>query len=94
MSQVRCRLSRLLAHDDGLRLNETERVNDDLALDGLDGINNNSNCAGRKLLEGLLRIDIDRGKPATKTRMRVIPADDSLGTSITSRPVSFQASYN
>jgi hypothetical protein len=57
---------------------QPEGVNDDFAFYGLDGVNYDGNGAGRKLLERLLRVYIDRREPATKTGMRVVPADDSL----------------
>jgi hypothetical protein len=71
-------LTGLLAHDNSLGLNETESINDDLALHRLDGINDNGDGAGSELLEGLLGIDIDGGKPASETGVGVIPSNDSL----------------
>lgn len=51
MTQVGCCLPGLLAHDDGLGLNESEGINDDLALDGLNGVNDNSDSTRCKLFE-------------------------------------------
>jgi hypothetical protein len=71
-------LTGLLAHDDSLGLNKTESINDDLSLHRLDGIHDNGDSAGSELLEGLLGVDIDGGKPAAETGVGVIPANDSL----------------
>lgn len=78
MTQVGCCLAGLLAHDDGLWLDETEGINDDLALDGLDGVDDHGNGAGSELFKGLLSVDIDGRKPAAETRMRVVPANNGL----------------
>lgn len=51
VAQVGCRLTRFLAHDDSLRLDETEGVNDNLALHGLDRIDDNGNGTRGQLLE-------------------------------------------
>lgn len=40
MSDIRCCLTRFIARNDSLRLYEPESVNDDLSLDGLNGVNN------------------------------------------------------
>jgi hypothetical protein len=61
-----------LAYHQSLWVDCSEGVNDDLSLDGLDGINYDGNGARIKLLEALLSIYIDAGEPATKTRVRVI----------------------
>jgi hypothetical protein len=42
-----------------LRVDQTERIDDDLPLDGLDGVNNDGDRAGRELLEALLGVDVD-----------------------------------
>lgn len=78
MTQVGCCLAGLLAHDDGLWLDKTEGINDDLALDGLDGVDDHGNGAGSKLFKGLLSVDINGRKPAAETRMRVVPANNGL----------------
>jgi hypothetical protein len=49
-----------LTHNNGLWLDETEGVNYDLALNGLNWVDDNGNGTGCKLLEGLLSVDIDR----------------------------------
>ena len=38
VSDIRCGLSRFLAEDDRVRVDESECVDDDLAFDGLDGV--------------------------------------------------------
>lgn len=60
VTQVRCRLAGLLAVDQGLRVDEAEGVDHDLALDGLDGVDDNGDGAGVELLERLLCVDINR----------------------------------
>lgn len=62
-------LSGLLTQHEGLRVDQTEGIDDNLALDGLNGIDDNGDSAGCQLLEGLLRVDIDRRQPATETGM-------------------------
>jgi hypothetical protein len=52
-------LTGLLTHDDGLGLNKTESIDNDLALHRLNGIHDNGDGTGGKLLEGLLGVDID-----------------------------------
>jgi hypothetical protein len=52
-----------------LWVDESESINDNFALDRLDGVNDNSDGSWGQLFKGLLGIDIDRGKPAAKTRM-------------------------
>jgi len=42
-----------------LRVDEAEGVNDDLALDGLDRVNDDGDSAWCELLEGLLGVDVD-----------------------------------
>lgn len=59
MTQVRCGLARFLAHDNCLRCDESEGINDDFALDGLDGIDHYGDGAGGELFEGLLGVDIN-----------------------------------
>lgn len=78
MPQVGCSLTRLLSKHEKLWADETEGVNDDLSLDGLDGINDNCDGSRGQLLEGLLCVDIDGGQPAAEAGMGVIPADNGL----------------
>jgi hypothetical protein len=58
-----------VAHHEGLRVDETEGIDDDFALDGLDGVDYDGNGAGCELLERLLCVDIDRRQPAAETGM-------------------------
>ena len=78
VTQVRCALTWLLSKHERLWVDESEGINDNLALDGLDGVNNNGNGSRCQLFKGLLCIDINRRKPATKTRMRMVPSNNSL----------------
>jgi len=59
MTQVRCALTRFLTEHKRLRVDESEGIDDDLSLDGLDRINNDSDSSGCQLFEGLLCVDID-----------------------------------
>lgn len=59
MTQVGCGLARFLAHDNSLWCDESECVNDDFTLDGLDGIDHDSDGTRCELFEGLLSVDID-----------------------------------
>lgn len=79
VAQVGCTLARLLTKHEGLRVDQAEGINDDLSLDGLDGIDDDGDGSWGKLLEALLGVDIDTGQPATETRMRVVPSDDRFG---------------
>ena len=69
MSDVGCGLPGFLSEHEGLRVDEAESVDDDLALDGLDGVDDHSDSAGCELLERLLRVDINAREPATETGM-------------------------
>jgi hypothetical protein len=69
MPQVRCTLTGLLAKHERLWVDESESINDNFAFDRLDGVNDNRDGSWGQLFKGLLGIDIDRGKPAAKTRM-------------------------
>ena len=53
MPNVGCCLTRLAARNDGMRVDQSERVNEDLAFDRLDRINDNSNGSWSKGFEGL-----------------------------------------
>lgn len=59
MAQVRRTLAWLLAEHKRLGVDQTEGVNDDLALHGLNGVNDDGDSSGCELFEGLLGIDID-----------------------------------
>lgn len=78
MANVRCGLAGLVTHHESLRVDQAEGVNDNLALDGLYRIDDYGNGAGSELFERLLRVDVDRGKPAAETGMRVVPAYNRL----------------
>ena len=78
VSEVRRRLPRLVAHHQGLWVDEPEGVDDHFAFDGLDGVHDDGDGAGGQLLEGLLRVDVDGGEPAAEARVRVVPADDGF----------------
>jgi hypothetical protein len=69
MSDVGCGLSGLLSEHESLRVDEAEGVNDDLALDGLDRVNDDGDSAWCELFEGLLGVDVDAREPATETGM-------------------------
>lgn len=53
MADVGGGLPRLETHHDALGVDRAERINHDLALDGLDGIDHDGDGAGVELLEGL-----------------------------------------
>ena len=59
VSEIGRRLAGFLSEDIGLRIDQSECVDDDFALDRLDWIDNDGDSAGRKLLERLLCVDID-----------------------------------
>lgn len=82
MTQVGCCLTGFLAHDNSLGLDESEGIDDDLAFDGLDGVNDDGDGTRRELFEGLLGVDIDGREPAAETRVRVIPANDGFWSTI------------
>ncbi len=79
VAHVRRRLPRLLAHDERVRADEAKGVDDDLALDRLDRVDDDGDGARRQLLKRLLRVDVDGRQPAAEARVRVVPADDGLG---------------
>lgn len=78
VTDVGCGLARFLAKHERLRVDEAEGIDDDLALDRLDRVDDDGDGARGELLKRLLRVDIDTGQPAAESGMRVIPADDSL----------------
>ena len=78
VAQVGRALAGLLAHHEGLRVDQTERINDDLALDRLNGIDDDGDGAGGQLFEALLGVDVDRGQPAAEPGMGMVPANDRL----------------
>ena len=44
VAQVRCGLARFLSEHDCLRIDQSESINDNFTLDGLNRVYNNSNC--------------------------------------------------
>ena len=74
VAEVGGALPRLLAQHECLRVDEAEGVDDNFALDGLDRVDDDGDGAGRELLEGLLRIDVDGGEPAAEAGVGVVPA--------------------
>lgn len=74
VAQVGGRLPRLLAVDQRLWVYKAEGIDDDFALDGLNGVNDDGDGAGGELLEGLLRVDVDGGEPAAEAGMGMVPA--------------------
>lgn len=78
VTQVRRALAWLLSKHKRLWIDKSEGIDDNLALDGLDGVNNHGNGSRCQLFEGLLCVDIYGGKPATETRMGMVPANNSL----------------
>jgi hypothetical protein len=69
VTDVGCSLAGFLAHHEGLRVDEAEGIDDDFALDGLYGIDNDGDSARRKLFKRLLCVDINRRQPAAETGM-------------------------
>lgn len=74
MPQVGRGLPGFLAQHEGLRVDEAEGVDDDFALDGLDGVDDDGDGARGELFEGLLRVDVDGGEPAAEAGVGVVPA--------------------
>jgi hypothetical protein len=73
MTSVARGLSGLDAHHDLLRLNRPERVDDDLALHGLQRVDHQSHRTRVQLFERLLSRNVDSGEPAAETRVRMVP---------------------
>jgi len=59
VAQVTGTLSGFLSEHQGLGVDKAEGVDDDLSLDGLNGIDDDGDGAGCKLFEGLLGLDIN-----------------------------------
>lgn len=81
VAQIGCCLPGFLAHHNGLGLNQSEGIDDNLALDGLDGIDDHGDSTRRELFKRLLGVDIDGREPAAETRVRVVPTDNGFGPS-------------
>lgn len=62
-------LTGFVAHHEGLWVDEAEGINDDLALYGLNGVNDDGDGARCELLERLLCVDVDRRQPTAEARM-------------------------
>lgn len=73
-------LAGFLAHHEGLRVDETEGVDDDFAFNGLDRVHDDGDGAARQGFKGLLGVDVDGGEPTAETWMRVVPADYCFGS--------------
>jgi len=82
VTQVRRALAWLLSEHKRLWVDESEGIDDNLALDGLDGVNHDGNSSRCQLFERLLCVDINRGKPATEARVGMVPANDCLGPDV------------
>lgn len=78
VAQVGSGLAGLLSEHEGLWVDEAEGVDDDLALDGLDGVDDDGDSARGELLERLLSVDVDGRQPAAEAGVGVVPADDGL----------------
>ena len=69
VANVRGGLSRLLPQDNGVRVDETEGINDNFPFDGLDRVDDYGHGAGRKGFEGLVGTSQcveHRGSPSRK----------------------------
>lgn len=62
-------LAGFVAHHERLWVDEAEGIDDDFALDGLDGVNHDGNGARCELLKGLLGVDVDGRQPAAEAGM-------------------------
>lgn len=78
VAEVRGCLAGFLAEHEGLRVDEAERIDDDFALNGLDGVDDDGDGTGGEVFEGLLGIDIDAREPTSESGMGVVPADDDF----------------
>ena len=78
MTDIGCGLTGFLAEHERLWVDQAESVNDDFALDGVDGVDDNGDGARSELLEGLLGVDVDGREPAAEARVGMVPADDCL----------------
>lgn len=61
MPQIGCSLAGLLTKHQRLWVDEAKGVDNNLTLNGLDGIDDNGNSTRSELFERLLGIDIDTG---------------------------------
>lgn len=75
MTEIGGGLPRFLAHHEGLRVYQPERVDDNFSFDGLDGIDDDGDSARSKLFEGLLGVNVDGGEPAAEAGVGMVPSD-------------------
>lgn len=78
VTDVRGRLTWLLACHESLWVDEAESIDDDLAFDGLDWVHDDCYCAWVELLERLLCVDINGREPASETWMGMVPSNHGL----------------
>uniref|UniRef100_A0A182QDZ9 Uncharacterized protein n=1 Tax=Anopheles farauti TaxID=69004 RepID=A0A182QDZ9_9DIPT len=78
MAQIGCRLSRFLAQHECVVIDQSERVNHNLSLHGLNRIDYDGHCTFGQCFERLLRVDIDTGQPASETGMGMVPSNHHL----------------
>ena len=78
MTNVRGSLARLHSAHHDLSWDTSEGINNDLALNRLNWVNDDSDSPCVQVLLLFLRLHIGTGEPRAKTWMRVIPADDVL----------------
>ena len=78
MADVGGGLTGFLAHEQELWVDESEGVNDDLALHGLDRVNHDGNGTVVQRLKALLCVHINSRQPAPEPRVRVVPSDHHL----------------
>ena len=71
-------LTGFLAHEQELWVDESEGVNDDLALHGLDRVNHDGHGTVVQRLKALLCVHINSRQPASEPRVRVVPSDHHL----------------
>jgi hypothetical protein len=69
VTEVRSCLARFVAHHERLRVDQSEGVDNDFALDRLYGVHDDGDGAGGQLFERLLGVDIDGRQPAAETWM-------------------------
>lgn len=84
VAQIGCCLTGLVTHHECLWVDEAESIDDDFALNRLYGVDYDGDGARCELLEGLLRVYVDAGEPASKPRVGVVPAYDCLWSAISS----------
>ena len=82
MAQIRSGLTRLMSKHHRVRVDQTKRINDNLAFHTLNGIDHDGYCPLGQRLKTLLSVDVHARQPAAKTRMRMVPADHHLWTSV------------